>query len=307
MKMKRTYKSLENYLDGLREQYTAAVDSIIKTATEASEDGAYDVNFDQIDGDFDMLEDRYLIAEMLCEREEVIEAEAHGYGFDLTLRPEYCQRMTADAESIPDSHIESPYAVDLIASYENLLPVREQERLTRYWGEYGGYVKKHGVADGQFREAYAEALQAIGMSSEAYHDRRFVYRGELEVHMRGCMLAKTLRPGDEIVFVPPSPTGDSGGWQYEAGLVAEVDTAAKACVVSVEDGEATIPLRYVLARFRDQSYEGDAFGFEHAEPVFGMPESRAEHFLWEARHEYEKQHPELTASEDDESPGMTLT
>jgi hypothetical protein len=301
------YKSLEKHLEGLRDEYVGAVDEIIRDATEESEDGAYTINFDNIPGDFDMPEDRYLFSEMLAERDEVIEAEAHGYGIDLKLNPQYCQRMTVDPESIPESHLHSPYAIDLIATYEKLLPVREQERVTDYWGDYGGYVEVHGITDEQLRLAYAEALQAINMSSEAYHDRKFINHDEVETYMQGCMLARILEPGDEIVYVPPSPTGEVGQWQYEAGRVVETHSDTKCCVVSFEDCVVTIPFRYVLARFRNDAYDGNAFGFEHAEPVFGITENKADHCLWEAKQEYDQQHlDETETSGEDEDQGMTM-
>jgi len=300
--MEHTYEALESHLDEQRKMYAAAVDAIIRKATGASEDGTYDISFDEIPGDLDILNDRYLIAEMLCERLEIIEVDTHGYSFSLELELTCCEKLNA----VPDSHLQRYQVVDLIATYEDLFDVPKQERLTEYWGDYGGYVRKHGVTDDQLRPVYAEALQAIQMSIDAYFDRRFVHRGEVETYMRGCMLARILQPDDEVVFIPPTPTGSDGQWQYEAGTVTEVDTSAQNCVVRFEDGEVTIPFRYVLARFRDQDFEGEAFGFEHAEPIFGLQESWAEHFLWEARQEYEKQNPGMTDTGEDESQGMTL-
>ena len=302
------YTSLEKHLEELRDEYAGAVDSIIRVATEAAENGAYTINFENIPGEFDMLADRYLFSEMLLERDEIIGAEVHGSGIALRLDPQYCKQMIVDPDTIPDDHLQSQYAIDLIAGYENLLPVKAIDRVTHYWGDYGGYVKVHGVTDEQFRSIYAEALQAVNMSSEAYHDRRFIYRGEVETYMRSCMLAKILESEDKIVFIPPAPTGVDGQWQYEAGTVTEVDAASKNCVVTFEDGEATIPFRYVLARFRDQEYDGNAFGFEHAEAIFGLHESWDEHFLWEAQREYEQRHTdENEMPDEDESTSMVMT
>lgn len=300
------YKSLENHLSELRKMYAETVDNIIRDATEKSEDGYFEINFNDVPDDLDMPENRYLITEMLYERDEVIEAEAHGYGLMITLNPQYCQRMFVDPDAMPESHLQSPFTTDLIATYENLRHVPKNERLTRYWGDYGGYVTKHGVTDEHLRSVYAEALQIMGMSSDAYHDKKFIYRGEVETYMRSCMLGRILCPDDEIVFVPPSPTGPDGQWQYEAGRVIEVNAVAKNCVVSFEDGEATIPFRYVMARFYDNAPD-NAFGFEHAEAIFDLPESWGEHFLWEARREYEEQHlDENETLGEDECSGMVM-
>lgn len=94
--MSFTYKSLEHHLDGLRKKYADAVDNIIKAAAEASEDVTFTIDFADVPGDFDMREDRYLILEMLCEHDEIIQADVHGYGFDLELNPQYCQCRSAD-------------------------------------------------------------------------------------------------------------------------------------------------------------------------------------------------------------------
>lgn len=94
--MSFTYKSLEHHLDGLRKKYADAVDNIIKAAAKASEDGTFTIDFADVPGDFDMREDRYLILEMLCERDEIIQADVHGYGFDLELNPQTYQRRIAD-------------------------------------------------------------------------------------------------------------------------------------------------------------------------------------------------------------------
>ena len=94
--MSFVYKSLEHHLDGLRKKYADAVDSIVQDTIEASEYGTCSVDFADVPGDFDMREDRYLISEMLCERNEIIAADVHGYGFDLEVNPQYCKRTTAD-------------------------------------------------------------------------------------------------------------------------------------------------------------------------------------------------------------------
>lgn len=96
------YKSLEHHLDELRKKYSGAVDNIIKAATEASEDDTFTIDFADVPGDFDMREDRYLISEMLCERDEIIEADVHGYGFDLELDPQTCRHGIADTDE-PES------------------------------------------------------------------------------------------------------------------------------------------------------------------------------------------------------------
>ena len=189
---------------------------------------------------------------------------------------------------IPDNHIRSYQAVNLVATYEELMTVKKH--LTCYFGDYGEHYRKADVTDEQFRAAYEEALRTINMSSQEFVDKNFVYRGDIQTCMRECKLAETLKSGDEIVYVPSSPTGANGLWQYEAGQVTEVDVENKTCVVSSENGENTVPFRYILAQFRGQDFEGNAFGFGHAEQVLGMHVNRAHDFLCESKMNYDEQH-----------------
>ena len=48
----------------------------------------------------------------------------------------------------------------LIATYEELLQVPEAERITHYFGDYGGHFFNDGVADSQIDAAYEKALAA---------------------------------------------------------------------------------------------------------------------------------------------------
>ena len=252
-----------------------------------------------------MQQDCFEINYLLDYRQETLDTS--GELASLCSTPHNDQHMIIDPDGIPAAHLQSRCAIDLIASYENLLPIQAQERLTYYFGDLGMHVKKHGVTDEQLRPVYAEALQTISMSSQAYLDRKFAYRGEVESYMRCCMIAKILKPNNEIVFIPPSPTGRNGQWQYEVACVVEVDASNRNCVVSFEDGEVTIPFRYVLARFCDQGFVGSAFGFEQAEPIFGLSESWRQYFLLEAQREYEQQNIDgQEMADEDESPGMVM-
>ena len=178
--------------------------------------------------------------------------------------------------------------IDLIASYEDTFAVPYAERLTRYWGDYGGHVRKDGVTDEQLRDVYVKALGVLGIGSDTYQGWIYGGRGDVVLHLRSSLLAKSLSPGDEILFIPLCPTGPEGQFQYEAGSVTEINAAVKNCVVSVEDGEMSVPLRYVLARF-DDAMLGNAFGYEHAQPLYYLPEAWAGDLLCEAKEVYEAQ------------------
>ena len=196
--------------------------------------------------------------------------------------------------------------IDLIASYEDTFAVPYEERLTRYWGDYGGHVRKDGVTDEQLREVYAKALGAMELSSGDFQGWLYGGRGEVVMHMRNCLLAKTLCEGDEILFIPPCPTGQEGQFQYEIGQITEINAANKNCVVADEDGEMTVPLRYVLARFDDE-LPGNAFAYEYAQPLYYLPEPWPGDLMCQAREAYEQQLSlDMDDNSDEEFAGMTM-
>ena len=196
--------------------------------------------------------------------------------------------------------------IDLIASYEDTFAVPYAERLTRYWGDYGGHVRKDGVTDEQLREVYVKALGVLGIGSDTFQSWLYGGRGDVVLRLRSSLLAKSLFPGDEILFIPLCPTGPEGQFQYETGRVTEINAAVKSCAVEVEGGEMTVPLRYVLARF-DGGLPGNAFGYEHAQPLYYLPEAWAGDLLCEAEEVNEAQLAfEMEGDPGQEFGGMTM-
>ena len=80
------YKSLNKHLESRGQFLRLIANHILRTAQDSAEDGEIDIAAEEIPYDYDFLEDRGLIAEMLAERPEVAFVEAHNNGFNLRLR-----------------------------------------------------------------------------------------------------------------------------------------------------------------------------------------------------------------------------
>jgi len=92
------YRSLQEHLNEVGIYFRQAVDIILHVAREGAEDGAFEFYPEDYEYDFNFLEDRELIAEMLAERPDVAFVEAHNTGFSLRLQ-ETVQSMTADEQA----------------------------------------------------------------------------------------------------------------------------------------------------------------------------------------------------------------
>ena len=90
-----------------------------------------------------------------------------------------------------DCSLATPLNVDLIATYEELYGIPEDECITEYFADYGGFVTKMGIDDTDIRPVLDKALEAIGLTSEELQsrEREFMYRGniraEMESHIEG--------------------------------------------------------------------------------------------------------------------------
>lgn len=88
---------------------------------------------------------------------------------------------------------------ELIATYEDLYRVPEQERVTYYYGDYGGHFFKYGMAEESICAAYEKALAAIRMSSEEFQaSKNFVYRGGIIARMMDCTVKESSRLRDAL-------------------------------------------------------------------------------------------------------------
>jgi len=89
------YRSLKEHLNEVGIYFRQAVDIILQEAREGAKDGEFEFYPEDYEYDFNFLEDRELIAEMLAERPEVAFVEHHNNGFSLRLQ-EPAPSMSAD-------------------------------------------------------------------------------------------------------------------------------------------------------------------------------------------------------------------
>ena len=85
-----------------------------------------------------------------------------------------------------DCSLATPLNVDLIATYEELYGISEDECITEYFADYGGFVTKMGIDDTDIRPVLDKALEAIGLTSEELQsrEREFMYRGNIRAEMQ---------------------------------------------------------------------------------------------------------------------------
>ena len=72
--------------------------------------------------------------------------------------------------------------INLIATYEQMCGVAENERITEYFGDYGQHFFKVGIYDEDIRPVLDKALMFIGLTEEEYKSREheFMYRTNVE-------------------------------------------------------------------------------------------------------------------------------
>ena len=191
----------------------------------------------------------------------------------------------------------------LIATYEELLQVSEAERITHYFGDYGGHFFNDGVADFQIDAAYEKALKVMGMDSDTFQgDSAYLYRGEIIGRMRDRLLSETLETGTQVLFVATEPYGGPGDFCLRGGVIQGIDHDRLTCSVrgsffTMED----VPLHYVLGRY-DRNAPRTHYGYQYVEPLFGEHPALADHYLREVAAQYNA----LRSGEQEAAPTMEL-
>ncbi len=184
----------------------------------------------------------------------------------------------------PEESSQPIRTVNLIATYEEIFQVPQEERLTVYFPNYGCHCFRSGVADSQIRPVYEKALAVIEMTDHAYQDEGNAYhqRGEVISRMRDCLLAKEVQLGEEVLFINTEPYAGPGDFSFRGGIVKAIDPEEKTCTIrgqffDMED----VPLHYILGRY-NPDVKGKHYGKEDVEVLFGENEAVAQHDLKEA-------------------------
>ena len=183
--------------------------------------------------------------------------------------------------------------VNLIATYEELLEIPKEQRITHYFGDYGDHFFNQGITEEEVSKVYHKALDVIEMEDMEFQEpgNPYIHRGEVIARMRDCLLQKELKMGEQVLFVATEPYGGPGDFAFRGGIVESVDTWKKTCSVrsdffTMDD----VPLHYVLGRYNPDIHERH-YGKECVEPLFGEHEALAQQYLhdveekWNARWE----------------------
>lgn len=73
----------------------------------------------------------------------------------------------------------SPYEAELVATYEELYKIPQEDRITNWWGDLAMYEFKHGVEPEKKSEMFEKSLKAINMTKEEFNGYRYTYRQNL--------------------------------------------------------------------------------------------------------------------------------
>lgn len=78
--------------------------------------------------------------------------------------------------------------VNLIATYEEQHGINDAERVTEYFGDYGGFFLKHNVDEEKVNSTYKKALDAINMTDEDFlKNDDFLYRRNIDEYMKNIL------------------------------------------------------------------------------------------------------------------------
>lgn len=139
----------------------------------------------------------------------------------------------ASEQDKPHPTLGTKYNADLAATYEELLQVPYEQKITDYFGDYGLHHFKHDVTEEQIRSVYDKALAAVEMTDDEFNSHKeFIYRSEIIGRMRDCLLAKELKTGEEVLFVATEPYGGEGDFELRAVSSSACIPNGKTCKVT---------------------------------------------------------------------------
>lgn len=210
--------------------------------------------------------------------------------------------------AVPELFPADQYSADLVATYEELLDIPDEQRITDYFGDYGIHYFRYGVTEEQIRPVYDKALEAMEMTEEEFHGNHsaFVYRGEIIGRMRDCLLAKELKAGEKLLFVATEPYGGPGDFCLRGGILLDVDQENKTCRMkgeffTMED----VPLHYILGRYSEAATEKH-YGLNHVELLFGEHPALAHQYLQDAEAAWEQKWNSEQAQEEETEPALSM-
>ena len=100
------------------------------------------------------------------------------YDYILETADEFFGNVGPKLEPITQTEF-SPYDAELIATYEEVYEIPQENRITNWWGDLALYEFKHGVEPEKKSEMLEKSLKAINMTKEEFNDYRYTYRQTL--------------------------------------------------------------------------------------------------------------------------------
>lgn len=206
----------------------------------------------------------------------------------------------AGADKISADDFNDRYSADLVATYEELMNIPHEQKVTAYFGDYSLHDFKYGMTESQIRPAYENALKAMEMSEQEFQKEHFLCRGEMIGRMRDCLLSHELHNGERVLFVATEPYASADDFALRGGIILGINRDEKTCRIhgeffTMED----IPLHYVLGRHDPNTHEKH-YGFKNVQPLFGEYPALAQQYLAEVRSAYN----ETTEAEEEPSDGF---
>ena len=197
--------------------------------------------------------------------------------------------------------------INLIATYEELMHVPHDQKVTYYFGDYGSHFFERGVTDEQIHDTYEKALAAIEMTEDEFTSRHdeFFYRGDIIQTMWDRQLAKILQAGEKVWFVP-TELDASGTARLQYGTVESVDAETETC--TIRSGATTtegVPLHYILGRW-NEDITGTHYGQSKVEPFFYENLSMYYHYRYEVGEQWRPVQPQDPMPKDDPAPSQAM-
>lgn len=84
----------------------------------------------------------------------------------------------------------SLYDAELIATYEEVYKIPEENKVTSWWGDLGFHEFKYDVKPEKISERFEKSLKAVGMTKDEFNNFRYIYRQTLIEKMEENMLEK---------------------------------------------------------------------------------------------------------------------
>jgi len=115
------------------------------------------------------------------------------YDFTLETADEFFGNLNSQSKTLnpqsklADIHDYSCYDAELIATYEEVYEIPNEDHVTSWWGDLAIYEFKYDVEIEKIQDRFEKALKAVNMTREEFNNFRYVYRQNLINQMKENM------------------------------------------------------------------------------------------------------------------------